>query len=56
MYSCKKVTNTKPFIPSQDQTDIIQMVSTQLEKKDVIIFGICYNWNFVHMGAKWIGM
>ena len=42
MDSQNKVTNTKPFISRQEPTDIIQMVSTQLEKKDVIIFGMLY--------------
>ena len=40
MHFPNKVTHSKPFTPSQEQMDVIQMVSTQLEKKDVIIFGM----------------
>ena len=35
--SFHKLIHSKPF--SQEQRDVIQMVSTQLGKKDVIIFG-----------------
>ena len=35
--SFHKLIHSKPF--SQEQRDVIQMVSAQLGKKDVIIFG-----------------
>ena len=45
MYFSNKLTYGKPFILSEEQRDVIQMVSTQLEKKDVIIFGKIKKFN-----------
>ena len=39
MYFPNNLLHGKPFIISQEQRDVIQMVSTQFWKKDVIIFG-----------------
>ena len=39
MYFPDKLTHYKPLILSQEQRNIIEMVSTQLGKKDIIIFG-----------------
>ena len=46
MYFPNKLTHDAPFTLSQEQRDVIQIVSTELGKKDVIIFGMIIR-NFV---------